>query len=464
MSVQLAPVPTDVVGLPHCGVDFGGLSVTVSNGAAALEHFSAEIDRLNRASERPTTFHSAAFLRCYALQSEFSAAGTSERLYQVWHDDVLIGCVPMRHATKAFGPSLAGVGLRSTTLQFLAAVDVEQPNLLCAPKHKDRVAAALIDHLCRQEPSWGMLEFAGQRPGGALHRAMHAAANKIYRVRDIEVEPYNEIVLSWPDLGAYFQSLTKKMRSNIGRHARRLFAAGHVEMVLATKPEAVEVWFDAYCDLDSRSWKNGTKASISRDPRRICFYREVIAGRAGFDPSFIGIVLDGVLVAGLIVGADPAVSSREHGAWCLEMAYDREYGSLGPGQLLLLIAAGEAMGRGDKVLNFLQNFAYFKHRWNAEAIEVVNVQLIRKHSLYDARGRLGDLKRRGARLMGQLSRPGSHEPEAREAGRGYAESSRSPQDRREARRLTAEALAFAGVGVRRLDGQAIRSVLPFDVA
>src|SRR5438094_963951 len=84
-----------------------------------------------------------------------------------------------------------------------------------------------------------------------------------------------------------------------------------------------------------------------------------------------------LLVARLLIGSNESQSPGRHGAWCLEMAYDKSRAELGPGQMLLLTAVGEALGRGDRFLNFLQNFAYYKHRWGAELIDVANVQLIR---------------------------------------------------------------------------------------
>jgi mannose-6-phosphate isomerase-like protein (cupin superfamily) len=95
-----------------------------------------------------------------------------------------------------------------------------------------------------------------------------------------------------------------------------------------------------------------------------------VEGRAGVEPSFVGVVLDGILIAALIVISNAA--SPVHGGWCLEMSYDQAHAALGPGQLLLLLATGEALARGDRFLNFLQNFAYFKHRWGTSEIEVVN--------------------------------------------------------------------------------------------
>src|SRR6185369_866647 len=106
----------------------------------------------------------------------------------------------------------------------LAPLDTERPGILAAPHDEQRVATALIQYLCAQEHDWGMLEFVGQPPGSALHESIHAAGNHRFRARDIAVEPYTEIELTWSDLAGYFRSLAKKMRSNISRQARRLFA------------------------------------------------------------------------------------------------------------------------------------------------------------------------------------------------------------------------------------------------
>jgi len=90
-------------------------------------------------------------------------------------------------------------------------------------------------------------EFAGQKPGAALHKAAHAAASSKFGVRDIEVEPYNEISVIWKTLSEYYHSLGKKMRSNISGQARRLFTSGVSELILAEGAPAVSAWFDAYC-------------------------------------------------------------------------------------------------------------------------------------------------------------------------------------------------------------------------
>jgi len=438
------------------------LTVTAVDGVAALERFASDIDRLNLASARPNPFLSSAFLHCYALRSEHHIPGREERIFFVRDGDRVVGCAAMRRTLDGFGPQAGPLGLRGVRLQFLASQDVEQPGFLCAPEDEERIAAALLRHICDSEPDIGMLELVGQRPGGILHRSVHAAIDHRFRARDIAVEPYTEIALAWPDLANYFRSLAKKMRSNLSRQARRLYATGDPELILAEGAQAVTAWFEAYCDLDDRSWKRGTPSSIQRHPRRVRLYREVAAGRGGLDPSFIGVVLDGVLVAALIVGSNATDSAEHHGAWCLEMAYDRSRADLGPGQLLLLLAVGEAIRRGDAHLNFMQNFAYYKHRWGAASIDVVNVQLIRRLSLHNTRASVGDLKawwlaRPRRSLRPELVRM----PEQTESEDVVSDT--RPANLERAQRLTASALAYAGSGVRRLDRPKARLHLPFEI-
>ena len=441
------------------------LVVSRLDGVSAIARFAFEIDRLNAASRRPNAFLSSGFLNSYALRNEYHRPGSGECLFLVREGGRVIGCAPMRESKELLTPPLRGqLGLYGTRLEFLAAADTEQLQFLCAAEDEQRVIAALLRHFCEGELAWGMLELVGQKPGGALHRAVHGATKARYWARDIAVQPYTEVPLNWPDLRTYFRSLTKHMRSNIGRQARRLYATGQTELVLASGASAVSAWFDVYCDLDGRSWKSGTESSIARLPRRVRFYRELAAGQAGFEPSFVGVVLDGILVAGLLIGSNQASAPERHGAWCLEMAYDRTHADLGPGQMLLLLAVGEALARRDRFLNFLQNFAYYKHRWGAEPIDVVNVQLIRRFTPHDARARVGDLRRWWlARKSGQGT------AETLQAGKEHPESSNversdpKPADLDRARRLTASAFAAGGDGTRRLDRSAARSYLPFDL-
>lgn len=433
-------------------------------GLVALTQFANQIDTLNWASARPNPFLSSAFLHSYALNNEYFPDSEEIRLYTVWKDQTMVGCLPMRWRKEYFGPRLKGRGLSSVRVCFLAPLDVEQPGLMCAPEDEEHVAVALINHLTKQTPRFGMLEFIGQRPDSVLYRTLHRIEDRRFRVRDIDVEPYNEITLRWPDVAAYFRALSPKMRRNIGSAARHLFAAGTTEIVLAEGGAAVSAWLDAYCDLESRSWKHNTAASVMRHPRRLQFYRNLALGNAGFAPSFIGILLDGTLIAGMLNGSNSDAPADARGVWEFETAYDDAYTDLGPGQLLTLLTADAALKRNEKFVNLLHSFSYYKQRWKADQIVVKNVQLIRRGSLHHLRGLVGDLRRH---LKSRTRAAESHPHPAHHGINGDPSGSKGASkpphpDRTMARQMTARALAYSGPGVQRLDFAQIRTLMPFD--
>ena len=292
-----------------------------------------------------------------------------ERLFLIREGARLIGCAPMRRTTDAFGPAAGRLGLRGTRLRFLAPLDTELPGPPARLKDEQRVAQALISHWLASEPDWGMLELVGQRPQGYSYRAAHGVTDGRFRVRDIAVEPYNEIPLVWANVHGYFHSLNKKMRSNVSRLARHLYAAGEPELVLASgagdqrRPGSrlIAIWTTAVGSTAQQRIHQPQSASRAPLPR---------ADRWSRRP--------GSLVcrrpAQWCVGGGPGLAAPTatsvpdgHGTWCLEIAYDRSLASLGPGHLLLLIAAATAIERGDRHLHFMQNFAYYKHRWGAPA-------------------------------------------------------------------------------------------------
>lgn len=451
------------------------LSVSRLDGLGAIDRYAAEIDRFNCASERPNLFLSSAFLSRYALRTEHFVPGSGEFLLVVRCGEKVIGLAPLRRSRMPILPKQVGrFALTTARIEFLAPLDTEQPHFLCASADEDAVAAAIMNYLCQREGGWGMLEFGGQRPGSAIHRAIHAvaASNRRFRARDIEVEPVCELALPWADSKSYFRSLPRHMRSNISRQARRLYATGEVELVIARGPEATSAWFDCYCDVEARSWKSHTSASIARHPRRLAFYREIARGLAGFEPSFVGVLLGGALIGGLILGANQTTCPDRHGLWALEMAYDHTHAALGPGQLLLMLGITEGIDRRSAFLNLMQSFAYYKHRWGAAAIELVNVQLIPRLSLPAARAGARDVQRwwrdrkqRATQAEGSPSdgaQASAMPNRERSDAHAQAEAAEAdPIDVERARSLTQSALARSGDGLRRLDRNLARSYLPF---
>ena len=430
------------------------LTVQSFQGFAALEHHAEQIDALNRASARSNPYLSAAFLRCICEHNEYFPNPDEVRLYTVWEQGQLIGCLPLRQVADRFGP------LRANRLCWLSPVDLELPGIICAAADEQRVARAFLQHLHDAEPQLGMLELSGLRPGSVLDQALHQAANARFRVRDFEEASYSEVAITWPDLATYYRSLSPKLRSSITRYARLLLAAGTPEIVLTEGVASTSAWFDAYLDLESRSWKHNTPATIVHDERRLQRYRQLVAGQAGFTPSFVGILIDGVLVAGALNGSSADAPARSQGMWGLGMAYDASYADLSPGQLLILLSVHRSIERQEKFLNMLNGFAYYKSRWNAEVIDVRRVQLIRRWSLHNLRGTVGDLIRYLRPRPGWIF--GTAGSRQEQEHKDSSPRSDVRPDRSQARAISAQAWAYTGAGLQRLDLAQIKQLLPFD--
>jgi hypothetical protein len=359
------------------------------DGLGNLHTLAPIIDFLNEGSGQWSPFHTSSFFIAYATHSEFFPNGINPCTYIAYRDafeaEPLGALVLRREKVPSFHRATANLpGLSFTRIDFLATHDNDHPGIAALQGFEEQVTEALLAYLM-SEKDWSLLEFRGQENDSVLRKRCLATKSFDLITRDIELLPFERVNIVWDDMRTYFSSLSKRMRSNISRQTRHLFGAGTVEIVLVSGSASCGLFFDAFCDLENRSWKRGTDAAMQRHPKRAAFYRELMSGRAGLDPSIVGVALDGVLIAALING-----SGRSQ-MWSLEMAYDEAYSELGPGQLLLLLSVGEAISRNLQSLRFFQHHEYFKKRWLAEPTPAVNVQVIRRWSTMGARAVLGDL-------------------------------------------------------------------------
>jgi Acetyltransferase (GNAT) domain len=379
----------------------GNLQVERFDGIVGLQTMAVQLDAVNEHSAKPSPFATSAFTIAYASNSERDPLGMDVRLFLVrdgaglalgWavfalRIDELVD-VPEAVMQRSVGLrkllALAAKRLRASRLELMTTSDVDRPGIVARLGHEDTVAEALLAHLIERELDWTLLEWRAQERGSPLWRAAFARANPFLRVRDVELDPYSEVQLQWPDVDTYFQALSKRMRSNVSRQARKLYASGQVELVLVNGSEATAAFFDAYRDLETRSWKHHSEAAMGRHSLRLKFYSRIVSGEAGIDPSLVGIALDGALIAALINGR---FGDR---MWSMEMAFDESLDAMGPGQLLLLLAVMDGLEKRCKSLNFFQMHGYFKRRWLADELPVANVQIIRRPSLHDMKGLTGD--------------------------------------------------------------------------
>jgi CelD/BcsL family acetyltransferase involved in cellulose biosynthesis len=331
-----------------------------------LEASAAMLRELSRRAQRDLPAADPDFLRAYIRHFEYGDAPVPSIAVAERRGEP-IGFLATRVGRHAM---LGRVASAERTL--LVTHDHDRVNLVSSPDDADDAANAIAEALA-PSASNPALDIGGLVRGEPLHRALHAVATKSKTVVgfDMDLPPFCSVPVRHDSVEGYFKALSKTMRSNVSRQSRRLFAAGEVGLLNIEGPRAVERAMPAYFDVEQRSWKFIAKAGVLRSSKRTAFFHEVAAGQAAYDPSMVGVTLDGILIAALLLGR------FRDSMWALEMSFDERHADLGAGQLLLVLAMRKAIGAGVTSLGYLQHFAYFKTRWLAEETPVVSTRLLR---------------------------------------------------------------------------------------
>ncbi len=359
-------------------------SIRWIRSAEELESAAPMLRSIASRADRPLPAADPDFLRSYAAHFEYSSQPLVPEVLVVERRGEAIGFLATRSSPHRVGP-----GLKVCARTLLVTHDHDRVNLVASPADEVEAADAVAEALLRRDNPTA-IDITGLECGSPLHRALHerAARSPLWTAYDIDVPSFCSVPVAWESVAGYFAALSKTMRSNVSRQTRRLFAAGDVELLRADGVEETAPLLSAYLDLEQRSWKYAARAGILRSPKRTAFFADIVRGQAAYVPSMVGVVLDGVLIAGLLLGR------FGKGMWALEMAYDDHHRDLGAGQVLLLLAMSEAIAAGTESLGYLQHFAYFKKRWLAREVEVVSTRVVRRGSSVHVRRLVAELDRR----------------------------------------------------------------------
>jgi len=422
------------------------VEVKVVRSHAQLAPLFGEIAALNLASRRPCPFSTPEFLSLMLEHDEFARPGDQLLFLLAYVGDRLVGYLPLRKTMRR------ALGVPYGRIESLSLGYLDRPYAVARAADEAVCAAAFYRHLRERERGWSMLDLTSQDAASAFHAIVDAPGNG-YWARRFQADPNTTIPLPLTTLVDYFKSLDGDFRHTVARRCRKLLTAGRVEVVSSSDPASRGALLDMYLDIEARSWKASVGAGIARHPQRLALFRALCA--SPLTTLLLIILLDGVPIVG------QAVIEFE-GAWHgLETAYDSAYSDLAPGYLLHLVVLGEAIARGQRALNLLHAYAYFKKSWNGVVTETAAVQVYRVPSAPYLKARAGDLKRfraRGGKDAEQFN------PARRAAGE-QSSSKDSPRPSRDAAARLAAAslarLAMVNPGVRTLTGDALVATLPF---
>jgi CelD/BcsL family acetyltransferase involved in cellulose biosynthesis len=419
------------------------LLVECASLAGEHSQHAATLLRLNECSPRPSPFFTPEYIETYLTHNERHARNQVDAF-------VLLARSPENKEVVAALP-LKRVWDRSQVvpfrrIEFLVATEIDLPPLLAASDKQLPAARAILRALTRLLHRASLIELIHQPSDSPLYQAKDAAYALWADVRHSKGMPISSIRPQHSELGAYFHSLSHKMRSNVSRLARRLFSQGQLTYLTASAPEATADMLEVYLDIEDRSWKVGTDASLRRHPVRTEMYRQLLRNTAHVRYHVDILLLNEIPIAAQI-------SMQFHRTlFAMETCYDEAYSDYGPGHLMLLLAVRRALELHVDEISLHGHFEYYKHRWLAKTLETSNVRILRRGSVPHTRAVAGAALRR---LRGEGDRKigiPRGRPERAQEGSLVKQPPRS---------VALAAKLGSHAMVTRLEDAALRAALPF---
>jgi len=383
------------------------LDVHLIHAREALAPGRSQLALLHRSSARQSPFTTLEFYEAYLAHDEFLRQGVD---LEVWfllafESGAPVGYLALRRTLDGVGP------LKAPKLEFLATHDVVQPHVVCRPEDEARCVEAFYRALLERKSEWSMLELKQQEPGAALLPPPGVTLPAHY-FRTFEAQTVSVIPNRFASFEGYLAGLDKKFRANVRRQLRHLLAAGEVRVLYSTDPAATPAMLELYLDVERRSWKTRVAGTIGRDPRRVAFFRSLLAERLPFRVGVGLVLLDGLPIAGCVTNLEGDT------LYLPQVIFDDRFSKLTPGYLIFPLLVREAIERGCASLNLMSGFSFYTVKWGAEVVDCRSVQLFHQGSLLFFKALAGELRRELERRLGGPARVADgnvakHESEAR---------------------------------------------------
>jgi CelD/BcsL family acetyltransferase involved in cellulose biosynthesis len=171
---------------------------------------------------------------------------------------------------------------------------------------------------------------------------------------DVTDSPYLQLAKTWEDV---LGSVSRNLRSQLGRRRRALERAGRVRLVRSSADD-LERHLDAFIRVEGSGWKDRSGTAIRSHWRTEQLYREFAlrAAHAGWLRLYL-LELDGVPIAG-------DFNCAFAGGWfLLKTGFDERYAELSPGLVLRGEILRASIEEGCRFYDFLGGPDAYKMRW-----------------------------------------------------------------------------------------------------
>jgi CelD/BcsL family acetyltransferase involved in cellulose biosynthesis len=305
---------------------------------AGLEALVPAWHALWRRAHGATPFHSPAWLLPWWRE----VGGGELRTLVARTGDRLVGVLPMYRQHEAQGGKLLPLGIAIS--DYLDGLFEEGCGL--------EVAEAMLRRLAERH-DWRRCELHPLRQGSPLleARTPPGCTDDL-----LEFEPCLAVEIP---AGAreLREVLPSKIRDNLRYFRRRAEQAGRLSFEIATAATVSE-FVDALFRLHEARWHGLEQAGVLADPAIRRFHRAAapLLQSAGLLRLHV-LRLDERIVAAMY-----ALHARGR-AYCYLCGFDRNFGTLSPGTLILGHSIWQAMCEGVREVDFLRGRERFKYHW-----------------------------------------------------------------------------------------------------
>ena len=312
--------------------------------------------------------------------------------------------------TSAYDRRLVGVApwyldrtiVKGNILRWLGSGEVctDHLSLVCEPKHRDQVAAAVTETLTTVCDDWDRLDLSAV---DADDQAIAAFIKKL-EGRDCLVsrQPADscwilELPASWDD---YLSGISKSHRKQLRQLERRVLESDRVRWHRAEQGEEFETAWSVLIDLHQRRRKSLGEPGCFASRTFHDFHREVAERmRARGQLRMSWLELDGVAAAAEYHIADKSTTYAYQGG------VDPTRLEEEPGRLSTILCLRSAIEEGHRQLDFLRGDEPYKAHWRAAPLQTYDYRIVPNRRLARLRGRVLSLTGAVTDWMRQVAQP-----------------------------------------------------------
>jgi CelD/BcsL family acetyltransferase involved in cellulose biosynthesis len=296
----------------------------------------------------------------YAWWKHFGTADDLHILVAEANGEV-IGIAPLCRSAK-----FRGLPFRHLT--FISRKRADYLDFLVRPGEEMAFFSELFTHLQAQRAGWQFIDLCDLKQSSSNFNAILTASAKVFRALTIEAREVCVFVPLAATWEAYFGSLAKKMRSNIGRTRRALESQFAAQIEIPTGTERTLRSLSDFASIHTRRWKDEHGSTYFEDPAALAFERELcrLGTEAGWYRLYM-LYANGKPIAGNV---GYVCGNRYYAGLIAKLP---EFDEHSAGTVLLGRMMQDCIENGWSAFDMTRGDEHYKHRWNG--IETRNFHL-----------------------------------------------------------------------------------------